>query len=130
MPHRILLIDDDDKVLKLLERYLGEILGYEVHSVQDGQAAVDLAMAQPFDLCIVDVHMPGITGSETYTRLKGIRPEIEAIFFTADVEFEKHAGFPAVCAAQRTRTDQAAGRSLPPDESHHQHPGAAGGVGN
>ena len=93
MPHRILLIDDDAKVLKLLQRYLGDQLGYEVQAVESGQAAVDAAMAKPFDLAIVDVHMPGLSGTETYTRLRNILPQIEAIFFTADSEFEHALDF-------------------------------------
>ena len=93
MPHSILLIDDDVKVLNLLKRYLGEVLGYQVMAVEDGQTALDTAMKKTFDLCIVDVHMPGISGTETFTRLKSVQPNIEAIFFTADTEFEQTLDF-------------------------------------
>jgi CheY-like chemotaxis protein len=93
MSHRILLIDDDDKVLGMLQRYLGATLGYDVTAVKDGQSAVDAAMEQSFDLCIVDVHMPGISGTETYTRLRNVCPNIEAIFFTADNDFERTLDF-------------------------------------
>ena len=46
-----------------------------------------------YDLCIMDVRMPGLSGTETYTRLKNIHPQIEAIFFTGDREFENNLDF-------------------------------------
>ena len=93
MPHRILIVDDDPIVLNMLGKYLGKTLKYDVTAVTSGQAALDLAMKENFDLCIIDVHMPGLSGNETYTRLKNILPEIEAIFFTADKEFENRMDF-------------------------------------
>jgi len=93
MSHRILLVDDDVKILNLLKRYLGQQLGYQVTAVESGEAAVESALSETFDLCIIDVHMPGISGTETYTRLKNLTPGIEGIFFTADTEFEQALDF-------------------------------------
>ena len=93
MPHRILIVDDDPIVLDLLDKYLGKMLKYAVVTVPDGRAAIDAAMKEKFDLCIIDVRMPGLSGPETYTRLRGLLPEIEAIFFTADKEFENRMDF-------------------------------------
>ena len=93
MPHRILIVDDDPLILNLLGKYLGQTLKYDVVSVTDGAAAIEAAMNRPFDLCIIDVRMPGLSGPETYTRLKNVLPDIEAIFFTADKEFENKLDF-------------------------------------
>lgn len=93
MPHHILIVDDDPAVLSMLEKYLGRTLKYAVVTAPDGQAAINAAMKEKFDLCIIDVRMPGLSGPETYTRLRGISPEIEAIFFTADKEFENRMDF-------------------------------------
>ena len=43
----------------------------------------DAAMKTKFNLGIIDVRMPGLSGTETYMRLKNILPDMEAIFFTA-----------------------------------------------
>jgi len=74
MPHRILIVDDDPILLGMLDNYLGKTLKYEVATAQDGNAALELAMKRSFDLCIIDVHMPGLSGSETYMRLKASCP--------------------------------------------------------
>ncbi|MCL5269845.1 MAG: response regulator [bacterium] len=82
MPHRILIVDHDPSARCALESYLGKSLGYEVVAVHGRQEALAAAMQSPFDLCILDVSLPGAASSETYTRLKNIHPSIEAIFFT------------------------------------------------
>lgn len=93
MPHRILIIDDDPIILNLLSKYLGKTLKYDVVTTLSGQDAIEAALKQRFDLCIIDVRMPGLSGTETYTRLKAMLPELEAIFFTADKEFENRMDF-------------------------------------
>lgn len=93
MAHRILIVDDDPIILNLLGKYLGKTLKYDVATALNGTAAIDLALQQRFDLCIIDVRMPGLSGTETYTRLRSLLPELEAIFFTADKEFENRMDF-------------------------------------
>lgn len=93
MPHNILIVDDDTGILKLLKRYLGDTLGYRVTTAESGDAAIAVAMKELFNLCILDVRMRGQSGTETYTRLKNMNPEIEAIFFTGDKEFENNLDF-------------------------------------
>ena len=93
MPHRILVVDDDPSILEVLQSYLGTALRYDVTVAPDAETALDLSMGQRFDLSIIDVRLPGISGSELYTRLKNMQPEIEAIFFTADQDFERTMDF-------------------------------------
>lgn len=93
MPHRILIADDDATILEVLEGYLNGVLGYDVTSVLDGPSALDAASQAPFHLCILDVAMPGLSGAETYMRLRNMYPDIEAIFFTGDKEFEHKMDF-------------------------------------
>jgi CheY-like chemotaxis protein len=93
MPHSILIIDDDPQILKMLSDFLGHTLGYQITAVADAEQAIETALGRPFDLCIVDVHLPGRSGSEVYMRLKNMIPQIEGIFFTADQEFEQRLDF-------------------------------------
>ena len=79
--------------MKLLKRYLGDTLGYRVTTAESGDAAIAVAMKESFNLCILDVRMRGQSGTEIYTRLKNMNPEIEAIFFTGDKEFENNLDF-------------------------------------
>ena len=59
-PARVLLADDNADMRGYLQRLLQP--GYEVTAVADGQEALDAVRAQPFDLVISDVMMPGLDG--------------------------------------------------------------------
>jgi CheY-like chemotaxis protein len=61
---RILIIDDDDAVLKATSIVL-EARGFDVVAVESGQSGVDAIKAGPFDVVIVDVFMPGMDGLAT-----------------------------------------------------------------
>src|SRR6202165_5426962 len=66
---RILLADDDPRVLQVVSRYL-DLEGYEMDTVADGEAAVETAAANPPDLIILDIMMPGIDGIEACRRIR------------------------------------------------------------
>jgi PAS domain S-box-containing protein len=66
---RILIVDDNDKVLDLLVDLLTEE-GYEVSSACDGSRGLDLAVSFGPDVVLSDVVMPGIDGLELCRRLK------------------------------------------------------------
>lgn len=90
---RILIIDDSHVMRSLLVEVLTE-RGHEVDSQPDGQAGIDHALTNQFDLCICDIHMPKKNGIEVYTELSGKRPNIGFIFTDSmpDEETEKALG--------------------------------------
>lgn len=93
MSHRILVVDDDTAILDSLKSFLHDQLGFDVKTAEQGQEAVDAAMDAPFDLCILDVNLPDLSGSEVYLRLRSIHPDIEAVFYTGVNDFEKSNDF-------------------------------------
>ncbi len=56
-PSRILIVDDNQKVLDLLVELL-ELEGYEVSAARDGASALELLMSCEADLVVSDVVMP------------------------------------------------------------------------
>lgn len=78
---RILLVDDDDDVRDFTALVLEEE-GYEVRVAARGEAALQLAAGEPFDLLITDIVMPGWDGTELVRRVKQIRPELRVLFIT------------------------------------------------
>lgn len=67
--NRILLIDDDVELCELVVEYLeGE--GFELEVAYDGVSGLDRAQSRAFDLVILDVMLPGLTGFEVLRRLR------------------------------------------------------------
>jgi signal transduction histidine kinase/ActR/RegA family two-component response regulator len=76
---RVLVAEDDPSVRKIATRILSRA-GYRVTAVADGLAATEAALAEPFDLVLLDVVMPVATGREAYERIRRERPETAFLF--------------------------------------------------
>jgi two-component system response regulator MprA len=81
MSARILVIEDDEAILKFLRRGLA-YEGYTVDTAHDGQAGLLLARDTPPDLVILDLMLPGIDGLEVCRRLRAGGP-VPIIILTA-----------------------------------------------
>lgn len=66
---RILLVDDDDRNLRLLRRIL-EVEGYETTSANHGELGLELLHHERPDLVLLDVMMPGLDGHTVCRRIK------------------------------------------------------------
>ena len=66
---RVLLADDDVTVSDVVRRYL-ELSGMVVEVVGDGAVALDRATAEPPDLVVLDLMLPGLSGLEVCRRLR------------------------------------------------------------
>ncbi len=84
---RILVVDDDVAVRGYLEALLvGE--GYQVVTAESGQAALEHIAAQPFDLALIDLKMPGVDGMQVLAALRQQTPDTAAIVLTAHGSLE------------------------------------------
>jgi PAS domain S-box-containing protein len=81
---KILVMDDEDLIRKLLTKTLGR-LGYEVQTARDGQEAIALYIraaesGEPFDAVIADLTIPGgMGGKPTAAKLKALDPSAKII---------------------------------------------------
>lgn len=99
MVKKILVIDDDQLVIRSVERYL-KTRGYDVETARSGYEALEKAKISVFDLIISDIRMPGMDGFETLKRiresnLKHNKERMPAIIITGyagDVDIYKKAG--------------------------------------
>lgn len=66
---RILLVDDDRLILATLAKSLANS-GYAVCTADSGNAALDCAARERYDLAIVDMRMPAMSGCDTARRLR------------------------------------------------------------
>jgi two-component system, cell cycle sensor histidine kinase and response regulator CckA len=76
----ILLVDDEKMVLEMSREIL-ESLGYRVYAAASGQEAIAVFMEKrkEMDLVLLDMIMPGISGGETFDRLREIHPGIAVL---------------------------------------------------
>ena len=88
-PLRVLIVDDEPLARARLRALLDAQPGVEVTGeAGDGQAALAACTAQPADLVLLDIAMPGIDGLETARQLAALQPRPAVVFCTA---FDAHA---------------------------------------
>jgi two-component system, OmpR family, response regulator MprA len=81
-PARILVVDDDPKILSLMRRGLA-FAGYAVDLAGDGEEALTIARDRPADLVVLDVMLPGLDGVEVCRRLRAGDRELPILMLTA-----------------------------------------------
>jgi DNA-binding response OmpR family regulator len=99
MPHKILVVDDDILVLEALRELLVAD-GYEVTTATRGQEALEAMEGECFDLVILDVVMPKMTGFDVCREIRtwdDERSGVKVIMLTAktdprDLEMGEEAG--------------------------------------
>jgi len=79
-PVRLLVVDDEPALLRLLEMYLGR-LGYEVTACLTAEEALERvgSTAVEYSLVIVDLNLPGIPGLELVRRLREKAPGLPVL---------------------------------------------------
>lgn len=82
MNERILIIEDDQAILKLLQRGLG-YEGYVVDVATDGRSGLHLAREHQVDLVILDLMLPGMDGLEVCHRLRAGNSNLPILILTA-----------------------------------------------
>ena len=80
---RVLLVEDEDLLRKPIREIL-EMNGYAVLEAGNGEAALRLAeqYAEPIDLLLTDVIMPGVNGRELAEQLTAQRPNLRVLFMS------------------------------------------------
>jgi DNA-binding response OmpR family regulator len=84
---RILVVEDEGRLARLISRVLGEE-GYAVETQGNGRQALVLALAEEFDLLIVDWMLPEVSGVQLVRRLRAAEVGTPAIMLTARDQIE------------------------------------------
>jgi CheY-like chemotaxis protein len=80
---RLLVVDDDANLRQVLASLL-EAAGHSVATAADGAEALEQLGREPFDLMVLDVWMPRMTGTEVLAKLKEMPAPPKVIMLTAD----------------------------------------------
>ena len=90
---RLLLVDDNGVNLKVAVRMLKR-LGYHADTVRDGREAVNAVTASPYDIVLMDIHMPVLDGLEATAEIRRLalpwhQPKIVAMTAAAMSDDER-----------------------------------------
>ena len=128
MSERILVVDDDQKILAMMRRGL-IFAGYEVELAESGEQALDKSLDAVPDLVVLDVMLPGIDGLEVCRRLRAAEPKLPILLLTArdrvpdrvagldagaDDYLVKPFAFEELCARVRALARRAGGAAAAP----------------
>ncbi|MEX2605807.1 MAG: response regulator [Kiritimatiellia bacterium] len=83
-PLHVLVLDDDDKILRLLKIFLRQ-LGYSVTTALNGREGIQMMLENSFDLIIVDIQMPVVDGFEFAEEVLRLWPWQKIIFCTGHI---------------------------------------------
>ncbi|HEY8072615.1 MAG TPA: sigma-54 dependent transcriptional regulator [Labilithrix sp.] len=81
-PMRVLVVDDEDALRNTLARVLRQ-RGMEATAAENGFVALDLLEKERFDVVLVDVRMPGMTGPQFLERVRAQAYPVEVVMMTA-----------------------------------------------
>jgi len=84
---RLLFVDDEKSLQEFMRSELPR-LGHEVTVCADGRAGIKALEKGNFDVAILDLRMPGMTGIEVLEHLKQVAPDTEAIVMTGHASME------------------------------------------
>ena len=82
----ILVVDDDEAILKLVRRFL-KLGGYDVTTASDGETALRLFDAEKPSLVLLDIRMPGLNGYQVCERVRKLS-NVPIIMLTARAQLD------------------------------------------
>jgi DNA-binding NtrC family response regulator len=86
-PINLLVVEDDPDFRETCSRWMTR-KGHQVSTAANGHEALELCDRRTFDVAIVDMNMPGLTGLEVLERMKSAQVETEVIILTGQGTIE------------------------------------------
>ena len=83
----VLVVDDEQAVRENLLAFL-EDEGMQLFEAESGEAAIDMVRdSGDFDVCIMDLRLPGMDGNATVMALHALRPQLLFLIHTGSVNY-------------------------------------------
>lgn len=90
--YTILLVDDEEYILRVLQRVLVEEKRFEIITATSGQEALEKIRQHGIDIVISDQRMPGMSGTELLTKIKQIYPDSVRILLSGFTDIDALIG--------------------------------------
>ncbi|HEX4795978.1 MAG TPA: response regulator [Humisphaera sp.] len=84
---KVLIVEDEPRLRDLLIRAV-QAAGFTAEAVWSGEEAVRLNRQQPFDIVILDYHLPQMDGLQTLQKLRETAPDLQAIVLTGHASLD------------------------------------------
>lgn len=91
MPEKLLIVDDEPDMLKLLSMIIKANTAYEFATTNNPLEALEMAKSGGYDLLLTDLKMPGLDGIELLNAVREFDQEIPIIIITAYATAESAA---------------------------------------
>ena len=91
---RVLVVEDDPEVLFVWATALKKLSEVDIEAVEGGREALDLFDAQPFDVVITDLSMPGMSGVELTREIRRLDADVPIIWVTAHAHYADRVAEP------------------------------------
>lgn len=75
MPARILIVDDHESIRSVLDAVLSQA-GHSCMTASTGETAIEMARRSKFDLVVLDVNMPQMSGLQVLQRIRRFTPAV------------------------------------------------------
>ena len=86
--YHILLVDDEESVTYLLQTEFQEFPEFSVDAAQNGTDAMNLVRSRVYDVALLDIRMPRISGMEVLKFIKEVSPTTQVIMLTAQADMK------------------------------------------
>ncbi|MBN2161616.1 MAG: response regulator [Pontiellaceae bacterium] len=83
---RILVIDDEPAICASLSAFL-EDYGFDASTAESAEEALDLMKSNQYDICIVDLRLPGMSGEEMIVKARVLQPNQRHIIYTGSISY-------------------------------------------
>jgi YesN/AraC family two-component response regulator len=85
----ILLIADDEEIIRARLADMGVMLGFQSYAAKDGAEALRIFQQTNPDIAILDIYMPRMNGLAVMQRIKELKPDCPVILITGFMHFEQ-----------------------------------------
>lgn len=86
MNEKILVVDDEES-LRLSMKFKLKAAGFDVDVAEDGEVALEKLKSAPYDVVLLDINMPRMSGIEALGLIRQRHPQTEAIMLTGFADF-------------------------------------------
>jgi len=81
-----ILVVDDQAIVRDFFKDVGECIGDDVETAEDGDIAIDICRNRHFDIAFIDMRMPHMNGLDTCKAILSLDPEARVVVMTGHTE--------------------------------------------